>query len=127
MREEIKNWWLQGKADLKTARDNIIMENHYAAVFFLHQAVEKSLKALCMHLKKGCPLKNSNVFELGKEVGIPERFHSFLREITRDYVATRYPDAANGIPAELYDENIARRILERGEEIIQWVASMIEK
>ncbi|MHA1144224.1 MAG: HEPN domain-containing protein [Candidatus Helarchaeota archaeon] len=127
MREETRRWWYQAKADLKTARDNIGLENYYASVYFLHQAVEKSLKALFIHSKNDLPLKTHNLLELGREIELPEDFYSFLRELTPDYMTTRYPDAANGIPAELYDEEIAVRILNKGERIIKWVTSMIEK
>jgi HEPN domain-containing protein len=43
------------------------------------------------------------------------------RELTPDYLTTRYPNAANGIPAEIYDEEIAERHLAYAEGICQWV------
>jgi HEPN domain-containing protein len=35
----------------------------------------------------------------------------------------RCPDAANGVPALLYDEAIARPLVEAAEEVLRWLGS----
>ncbi len=42
-----------------------------------------------------------------------------------DYTVARYPDAANGIPYELYDEATARAKVEAAEEIAGWIEALI--
>jgi HEPN domain-containing protein len=44
-----------------------------------------------------------------------------LRELTIHYTVARYPDAANAVPYELYDEEKARELVERAEKVIEWV------
>ncbi len=125
MRDEIKVWWEQSQADIKTAE---IMEKegrYYASVFFCHQAVEKSLKAL--FLKKSRNPQASEMFShslifLGKSAKIPKNFHSFLRDLTPEYVNTRYPTAAEEPPETLYDKDIASRTVSGGKEVIEWIS-----
>lgn len=42
-----------------------------------------------------------------------------------EYAASRYPDAANGVPAENYDERKARLLLEAAERVHRWVTSAL--
>ncbi|KYK28553.1 MAG: hypothetical protein AYK19_20860 [Theionarchaea archaeon DG-70-1] len=74
--------------------------------FLCQQAVEKSLTALILHTKREFYPSHSLIY-LGKSVGIPHTFHSFLRELTPQYTISRYPNAAGEVPFELYDEEMA--------------------
>ncbi|MFQ5979375.1 MAG: HEPN domain-containing protein [Candidatus Heimdallarchaeota archaeon] len=125
MQPEAQLWWRQAQADLKTAADNIQTENYYACVFFVHQAVEKSLKATIIESKRILPPRTHSLLELGQELEVPAEFLTFFRELTLDYVTTRDPDAANGVPADLYDQVIAQRLLDQARKVIIWLESVI--
>jgi len=125
MRGEIKAWWEQAQADLQTAQVNLGGERYYACVFFCEQAVEKALKAFFLRRKRNpqAPemFSHSLIF-LGKACRMPERFHSFLRDLTSEYVNTRYPSAAEEPPEALYDQTIASETLASAKEVLEWTS-----
>lgn len=137
MREEVSNWWKQALKDLESASKNLEIEEYYVAAFLSQQATEKAdkiynfvaaktqflqaLKALYIHkLKESSGPTHSLIF-LGRSVKIPDGFLSGLRKLSPDFVITRYPDAANGVPYELYDDEIAKERLKIAKNVIKWV------
>ncbi len=44
-----------------------------------------------------------------------------LRELTIHYTIAMYPNAANAVPYELYDETRARELVERARRVLEWV------
>jgi HEPN domain-containing protein len=50
-----------------------------------------------------------------------------LKDLNPEYLSTRYPDMAVGVPAELYDESIAARHLKTAEQVIEWVKKQIQE
>ena len=127
MREEI-DWWLkQSWADFKSAKHSFESKDYHTSAFSVHQAVEKSLKALYMYRKKTSALKTHNLIELGKELKIPLQLLTFLAKLSPEYALSRYPDASYGVPAERYTEDIIIEYLTRGEEVLSWVKSQIKE
>ena len=127
MREETKNWLEQGLKDLQTAEKNLKIKEYYASAFFAHQAVEKVLKAFFIQKKKRLPPQTHSLIFLGKSVNAPKSLHSILRKLNPDYVLTRYPDAAYGLPYELYDKKLAKEKILMAKKVIKWVKNKIEK
>jgi len=127
MREEARNWLKQGLKDLKTAEKNLKIKEYYASAFFAHQAVEKVLKALFIQKKRKLPPPTHSLIFLGKSVDAPKSLYWMLRKLNPDYVLTRYPDAAYGLPYELYDENLAKEKISMAKKVIEWVKSEIGK
>lgn len=125
MRPEVDLWWSQAQEDLVTARVNAEAGRHYAAVFFLQQAVEKALKALHIHLNRKPAGPTHSLVALGQAVGIPGEHLPFLRALTPAYTATRYPDISDEIPARLYDGPIVGEHTARTEEVLAWVAKRL--
>lgn len=125
MRKEPNTWWMQAKRDFKSAKNAFKSEDYYVVAFLCQQAVEKSLEALILHAKREFYPSHSLIY-LGKSVGIPDRFHSFLRELTLQYTISRYPNAAGEIPSELYDEKIASDYLKKSEEVLQWIEKQLK-
>jgi HEPN domain-containing protein len=125
MRREAENWFRQSKADLKTAGDCLDTANYYAAAFFSQQALEKALKAYYVIKKNTAPPKTHNLLDLSLELEIPEEFLTISRELTPEFIITRYPDAAGGPPFELYDEKSARDILTKAERFYEWLEKKI--
>lgn len=126
MREEVTNWWKQAQKDLESASKNLEIEEYYITAFLSQQATEKALKALYIHKLKESSGQTHSLIFLGKSVGIPDEFFSGLRKLSPDFVITRYPDAAQGVPYELYDDEIAKERLKIAEKVIKWVQTELK-
>ncbi len=126
MQLEVENWWRQAKADLKTAKDNIVSKNFYASVFFSQQAAEKSLKALYLQLKKSFPPKTHDLVELCRKVNAPEDIFLLAGGLTITYLSSHYPGLAPEIPADFYTKDKAKQHLKEAKVIFQWVKSQIK-
>jgi HEPN domain-containing protein len=120
MREEIRNCWRQAEEDLITARANIGVTRYYASVFFSQQAAEKALKAYYILRFKELP-QSHNLVDMAKALHADSKIISAARELNPEYLVTRYVDAANGVPADMYDEKSAKLHLKCAKEIIDWV------
>ncbi len=127
MREEARRWLAQADADLASARASIQAGFFFAAAFACHQATEKWLKGAIVELRRAMPPKTHNLMELGRALDAPEEVLSDLRLINPEYAASRDPDAANGIPAENYDQRKATMLLEAAERIHRWVTSALTR
>lgn len=127
MRREADLWWRQGQRDHLTAKNCHRAGDYYASVFFSHQAVEKALKAVIIEKRRELPPRTHNLLELAQLAGVPEPHLHLLRELTTDYITTRYPDAAGGPIADLYDGETSSRILEGTEEVLGWVEGELQK
>lgn len=119
MRKEVLDWLNSAGDDLKTART--LLENmvFYASAFYSQQAAEKALKAVHIHkLKKISTLHN--IVEISREVGAPQEIVDSCRRLNPHYVQSRYPDAANAIPADVYDKKIADDLIEKSGKVLAW-------
>jgi len=124
MRSEVKTWWERAKADLDTAEANLVTKRHYASVSFCQQAVEKALRAYVLnkaHNLQAPEMFGHSLIYLGIACRLPEQFHSFLRDLTSEYVNTRYPTAAEEPPEALYDRTTASRTLSSAKEVLEWI------
>ena len=124
MGQEANNWLMRGMADFKTANDCLEDGNYYASAFFRQQTIEKCLKGLYIERKRSTPPKTHNLLELSLKLNIPEEFLSVVRELTPEFIITRYPDAIGGIPADLYDKEKSHRILEITRGFFEWMMKL---
>src|SRR3989304_4161626 len=108
MRQEVADLMRQAEADLDTAHLNQDHGKFYAAAFFAQQAAEKALKAAHLHGRRE-PVFTHNLRRIAEALGAPEAVIEDAAELTPEYTASRYPDAANGVPAEPY--TAARRAM----------------
>ena len=113
MRQEVERLFRQADRDLENARKNITIGAYEVSAFLAHQAVEKYL--------------THSLTELGDGVGVPAELRRDLADLTPDYTVSRYPNAANGVPYELYDETKARAKVANAEEVIRWLRGRIPK
>ena len=127
MREEALNWWEQALKNLESARKNRTIEAYYITAFLSQQAAEKALKALYIYKIRDSPGKTHSLLRLGRDVGIPSDFYHGLRKLNPDFILTRYPDVADGVPYELYDDEIAQEKLQIAEKVIKWVEKELRK
>lgn len=125
MRKEAERLILQARRDLENARKNIGIAAYEVAAFLAHQSVEKYLKGAWLERKRARPPATHYLRELGAGLGIPKPLLGNLNYLNPDYTIARYPDAANGIPYELYDEPIARAKVRAAAAVARWVESLI--
>jgi len=125
MRTEADRLIRQAERDLVNARKNIEVEAYEVAAFLAHQAVEKYLKAAWLVLRGEAPPYSHYLVELGRGLELPASLQRRLAYLNPDYTVSRYPDAANGVPYELYDRDTARDKVAAAEEVIVWLRSRI--
>ncbi len=121
-RPEVREWILQARADEKTAADCLSAGDYYACAFFSQQCVEKWLKALYIERRKEMPPKSHNLLDLGLALGLPLKWLAVAREVTPEFVLSRYPDVAGAAPARLYDRATAARLLRLARSFSRWAA-----
>ena len=121
MRREVEIWFEQAIYDFDTAKFNFGGKRYSASVFFVQQAVEKILKAFYIYkLEDSAPVTHSLIM-LASDLKIKKEFSTFLKELTPEFISTRYPDFIGETPYKLYDEVIAKKYLDGAEEIIEWI------
>jgi HEPN domain-containing protein len=125
VRKDVERLILQARRDLRNARRNIGIEAYEVAAFLAHQAVEKYLKAAWIETKRARPPATHYLRELGRGLELPRRLVTHLNFLNPDYTVARYPDAANGVPYELYDEAVARAKVRAAAEVARWAESRI--
>jgi HEPN domain-containing protein len=89
------------------------------------QAVEKYLKAYWMITKKESPPFTHSLTEIGDALGVPRTIRKHLVSLTADYTTARYPDAANGVPYEIYDRETSEAKVASAEAIVKWLREQI--
>ena len=125
MREETENWWKQALEDLDAARANREIGKYFVCGFLSQQAAEKALKAVLMATERESFVKTHSLISLAKTLSLPLELQSAARRLNAAYVTSRYPDAANGVPAEIFDEGIARGCLADAQEIVEWARTRL--
>jgi HEPN domain-containing protein len=120
MRKEVQLWWDQARYDYEAARLNMKIKQFNVSVFLMQQCVEKALKALFFKKKNANPGLTHSLIFLAKETKVPIKYHTFLRNLMSQFTATRYPDAALGVPSELYDVSFAKDMFMQVEDLFVW-------
>ncbi|MBI2111947.1 HEPN domain-containing protein [Candidatus Woesearchaeota archaeon] len=127
MRIEIKRWLEQGLEELDTAEKTIETGKWFAVAFWCQQAVEKVLKAYYLFKKKESPGTTHSLTFLGRELLLPKEHWNFLRDLTKEYYLSRYPDATEDVPYKLYHEKEAREYFKKSKDLILWVKSQLKE
>jgi HEPN domain-containing protein len=125
MRPEIERLLKQADRDLGNAQKNVTIQAYEVAAFLAEQAVERYLKAAWVIGKKEPAPHTHALTELGDGLGVPPDLRRHLADLTSDYTVSRYPDAANAVPYELYDETTARTKIRNAETVITWLRQKI--
>lgn len=118
MRREIEVWIEQAADDLDGAKYDFDGGKYYQAAFWCQQAVEKALKALFLLEKKGMVPQSHSLIYLASNTSCPEKYFSFLKELTPKFIDTRYPDAAVDLPRNIYDKENTEKIVSKSAEVI---------
>ena len=123
--KEAKRWFNQALEDLQSAKILLDNKRYYLVCFLCQQIVEKALKSVLYFNKEDLVIGNSvkkladwagefeeDFKELGKKISILDTY----------YITTRYPNGLpDGIPAEVFNDNMAQSAFELTEETIQAV------
>ncbi|OEU50493.1 MAG: hypothetical protein BA871_11275 [Desulfuromonadales bacterium C00003096] len=119
MNKEIAfKWFKQALHDLEMAERNIEIEGYDVAAFLAHQAVEKLLKSIFALEGKAIP-RIHYIDELAYQLSLSEELINDVVDLTADYTFARYPDVAEHIPYEEYDEDVARVKVEKARRIFE--------
>lgn len=133
MRPEAERWWRQTQEDLKTVQALLSAKRFGAAAFYSHQAVEKALKGYIVErCRRTAPWLHDLVelADTAQDCGgtrFPTGLLTSLRQLNHHHTVPRYPDAANGVPEEQYDELISSRALEQAQEVIKWLETKLSR
>jgi HEPN domain-containing protein len=125
MRREVERLLRQADRDLENARKNLGIDAFEVSAFLAQQAVEKYLKGVWVLLKKEPAPHTHSLTELGDGIGVPPELRRPLAHLTPDYTVSRYPNAANAVPYELYDAATSQAKVAEAEEVIRWLKSRI--
>ena len=127
MREETLRLLKQADRDLENARRNIDIGACEVAAFLAEQSVEKYLKGAFLEVKRTAAPRTHYLMELGQELGAPQPIVKDLAYLTPDYTVSRYPDAANGILYEIYDQELAEKKIAAAKRVIEWLHTLMKK
>ncbi len=125
VRREALLWLEEAVRDLEDVDFALERGRWWRATFFAHQAVEKALKALWVHVMREPPPRTRILPELVPEgvdvgAGLDE-----LYWLSKYYTISRYPDAAGGPPSILIVEWEARRAAEIARRVVERVRGML--
>jgi hypothetical protein len=121
MRIETERLIKQAERDLQNAAKNVGIEAYEVAAFLAEQSVEKHLKAAWTLVKREAPPRVHSLTELGDGLGVPAEIRRHLVNLNADYTTARYPDAANGVPYEVYDRDTAESKVRAASEAVEWL------
>lgn len=124
MREEIRNWWKQAKADFHSAENMFNSGDYYFSAFACQQAVEKGLKALMLKEKSEL-IKTRNILKIAKLLDLPKELLIKISNLEPVYQETRYPDVSSKIPAEEFEKKDADEFLSIAKEVMEWIKKKI--
>lgn len=116
--ETALKWYKQALHDLDMAAKNIDIQGYDVAAFLSQQAVEKLLKTIFAFEEATIP-RSHHIDELARKLGVPQDILDDVLELTADYMLARYPDVADHVPYEEYNESIAREKVNRARNIFE--------
>ncbi len=125
-------WISAAEEDLFDAELALQHGRWFRVAFYAHQAVEKALKALHIVILREPPPHTHRVTVLysklrEKGFRLPSGLEEKLPILNKYYTITRYPDAANGLPSEVVDEEEARRALDIAKRVVEVVRNELQR
>ncbi len=118
-------WYKQASHDLEMAEKNIEIEGYDVSAFLSQQAVERLLKAIFAFEGRSIP-RSHHIDELAQQLHVSQEVLDDVLELTADYTFARYPDVAEHVPYEEYDENIAQDKVGRAKNIFGHVQERVK-
>ncbi|MDQ3548636.1 MAG: HEPN domain-containing protein [Chloroflexota bacterium] len=126
MRRETEPWWRQSQADMAIARDLIHPRCYYASAWYVHQAVEKGLKALHIERYDRWATYTQDLLYLGTVLALSPDLMVHIQVIDPAFKFTRYPDTIMLIaPVDGVTEATALKHLRAAEEVLTWLEAQL--
>lgn len=125
--QRVKNYWLEEAEDALRVMQHLYEAGDYSyALFFGHLAVEKILKAVYVIRKSEHAPYLHDLVKLAKQSDIPLTSvqKKLLTQITDFNIEARYPDEKKRF-REKCTEDFTRGMINKIEEIFQWLKSML--
>ncbi len=122
------DWLNQSLRDLDQARDSRQAERHEWACFAAHQAAEKAVKALHLHLRQEAwgHVLTKLLLELPEVASAGEDLIEKGRVLDNFYIPTRYPNGhPAGAPFEHYGPLQSEEAIRYASEIVGFVRSQM--
>ena len=116
--------WAQSKADMTTATTLRDAGIYYAAIFFAQQASEKALKAAII-TRLGKNPRGHNLITFANELHAPLEVMNAAAELNLEFLSSRNPEHAEGVPAQIYDQKSANLHLKAGQTIVNWARNIL--
>lgn len=126
MANRAMDWLAQAKRDLRHAEDSRDHGSHEWARFAGHQAAEKAVKALHLHLAQEA--WGRVVAKLLRElpIGVPAELVEQGRVLDNFYVPARYPNGhPEGAPFEHYGTRQSEEAIRDARAIVEFVDSQM--
>jgi HEPN domain-containing protein len=118
------DWWRQAARDLEQAEDSRKAGRHEWACFACHQAAEKGVKALHLHLGQEAwgHVVAKLLRELPAAIGVPGDLIERGRVLDTFYIPSRYPNShPEGAPFEHYGPLQSEEAIRYASEILAFV------
>ena len=119
-KEAAQKWIKQSLHDKDMAIKNCSIGGFDVAAFLAHQSVEKLFKGLLLLDDKKIP-RTHHIDQLARELNLPENLMPDVYQLAPDYQISRYPDIADTIPFEQYDDQILQIKLSSLERIFDFL------
>lgn len=124
LRKVAEACWAQARADYAAAVTLLDAGVYFASVFWAQQAAEMALKAACIHKQQRVP-RGHNLVQMCQSLDAPVEVVNAAAELNPEFLATRSPEAADGVPAQNYDRKLARLHLRCAQTIVDWIKSIL--
>ena len=119
--EQVAWWTKQAAHDLEVAKSNRQHGFHDVCALMCQQCAEKYLKALYMKMYAATPPKTHHCDRLANLLKAPASVADAARLVESDYMESRYPDAALGVPYEQFTDSDSLEHVQAAEEVQRWV------
>jgi HEPN domain-containing protein len=124
LRKQTQAVWAQARADLATAHTLLDAGVYYASVFFSQQAAEKALKSIAIAKQHKNP-RGHHLIQIANSLDAPLEVMNAAAELNAEFLTSRNPDAVDGVPAQLYDQESALRHIRAAEDIMEWARNIL--
>lgn len=122
---EWRNWLDLAAGHLENARLALENGGYYVTALLGHQAAEQALKGLWLVVADGLPPRTHNLVELSTRLEAPARVIDAAARLSPHFVASRYPDVAQGNPMANYTKQVAADLLKDAKEVVDWCSSRL--
>jgi len=123
MTDRSLDWFNQAERDFEQAGDSQRAGRHEWACFASHQAAEKAVKALHLHLKQEAwgHVVAQLLVQLPVELGVSQDLIEEGRVLDNYYIPTRYPNGhPSGSPFEHYGTIQSNQAIDYASKIIEF-------